>query len=83
MTLEDKVWPKKGDRLTHFSRKTGATVEAQVIDVEQKTGRISLQVKGKVYPSLSAAAQEIVGHPTNGWVYWGLKKQSPRRSQTA
>ena len=80
MTTEDKAWPKKGDRLTHYSRKSGKTVEAEVLDVDKQTGRISVRVEGEVFPSLSSAAKDIVGHATNGWVYWGLKKQQYTRS---
>ena len=78
MTTETPRWPSVGERLSHYSRKTGETVEAEVLEVDQASGRIRLRVNGEEYPSLSAAAHALAGHATNGWVYWGLKKQTPR-----
>ena len=40
---------------------------------------VKVRVEGKEYASLSAAAEAISGSSQNGWVYWGLKKQQPRR----
>lgn len=76
---QDKKWPKAGDRLTHKFRKKSGQVVAEVLSVDKKSGLIELRIDGQVYPSLSAAAQALSGSATNGWTYWGLKKQNPKR----
>ncbi len=72
---EDKSWPKPGDRLIHRFRKKSGFVEAEVISVDKPTGKVSVLVNGVKYSSLSEAATSISGHRSNGWLYWGLKKQ--------
>ena len=37
---------------------------------------------GKVFKSLSGAAQEITGHPTSGKGFFGLLKQSEPQAET-
>jgi uncharacterized protein (DUF697 family) len=75
---DEKTWPKPGDRLVHKFRKRAGEIEAQVISVDRDSGRIAVEVDDKIYPTLSAAGSAISGHATNGWTYWGLKKQKSK-----
>lgn len=70
-----KTWPREGDRLVHRFRKKEGEVVAEVLSVDRKTGKVAVRVGKKTYPSLSAAASAVTGRATNGWVFWGLKKQ--------
>ena len=71
--------PAVGDVLTHKFRKRVGEVRAEVIGVDETTGRVAVRVNGKDYASLSAAANAVAGTTQNGWIYWGLKKQTPYR----
>ena len=71
--------PAVGEVLTHKFRKRKGEAHAEVIDVDETMGKIAVRVEGKEYTSLSAAASAVSGGSHNGWVYWGLKKQSPHR----
>ena len=75
--------PKVGEVLVHRFRQGAGEVQAAVVSVDQETRSVVVEVDGKEYPSLSAAASAIMGTSQNGWVYWGLKKQkaSPRRQK--
>ena len=75
---EDKNWPQQGDRLVHRFIDEERQVVAEVIFVDRQTGRVTVRIGEKTYASLSAAARAIAGHPTNGWIFWGLKKQAYR-----
>lgn len=70
-----KRMPRPGDRLVHGFRKRGGQVVAEVVSVDERTGRVTVRIGDKLYPSLSAAALAVSGRPSIGWVYWGLKKQ--------
>jgi hypothetical protein len=35
---------------------------------------VAVKIGDTTYRSLSAAATAITGHATNGWIFWGLKK---------
>jgi hypothetical protein len=76
---DDKKWPKVGDKLEHKFRKKSGKVVAEVVSVDKKSGSVSLRVGKEQFPSLTAAAQSLSGFATNGWTYWGLKKQRPTR----
>ena len=76
---DEKQWPAPGDRLVHHFRKREGEVVAEVVSVDSQSGRVAVRVDGTEYPTLSAAATEIAGHPTNGWVFWGLKRQKAKR----
>ncbi len=73
--MEEKKWPRIGDRLVHRFRGNSGEVVAEVVGSDRKTGRIAVRIGKRQYESLSAAAQAISGNVSNGWVYWGLKKQ--------
>ena len=81
MALHKKL-PQPGDRLVHRFRKKPGEVVAEVISVDPSTEKVIVKVGDITYPSLSAASQAFSGHPTNGWIFWGLKKQvrAPARS---
>ena len=74
----DKKLPQPGDRLTHHFRKKQGEVTAEVISVDPKSRKIVVKVDDTTYSSLSAAGQAVSGHPTNGWIFWGLKKMTWR-----
>ena len=66
--------PQVGEVLVHHLRSQGKEVRATVVKVSESPRSVAVQVNGKEYPSLSAAASEIAGTRRNGWIYWGLKK---------
>lgn len=76
---QNKKWPRVGDKLIHHYRKKPGCAEAEVVSVDKKSGTVSLQVGDNIYSSLSSAAQALSGTPANGWTYWGLKKQRPKK----
>lgn len=80
MVSHHKQWPKPGDRLFHKSRKLGQ-IFAEVLSVNQETGKISVKVKEHIYGSLSAAARSVTGNETDGWSYWGLKPKHSRQDR--
>ena len=79
--MSEKKLPKPGQRLVHRLRKRDGEVVAEVISVNKKTGKVAVRVGDITYPSLSAAGHAIAGHPTNGWVFWGLKKQVSKQTE--
>jgi len=73
----EKRWPKAGEKLVHKFRKKSGEVVAEIVSVDRKTGSVKVRIGKEVFPSLSSAAQAVSGASSNGWVYWGLKKQKP------
>ena len=71
----NRVWPALGQRLMH-RRSSGEVVTAEVVSVDENRKIVKLRIADRDYQSLSAAARAITGHSTNGWVFWGLYKQS-------
>ena len=67
--------PEIGEVLVHRFRHRPREVHATVVRVSQNPLAVVVQVDGKEYQSLSAAASATSGSNQNGWVYWGLKKQ--------
>lgn len=78
MGTTERTWPREGDRLVHRFRKRLGSMEATVLSVDRVTGRIRLEVNGVEYSSLSSAAKAVSGCETNGWIFWGLRKQEWR-----
>lgn len=76
---DEKNWPTVGEKLVHKFRKKPGSVVAIVVSVDRTKEEIVLKVGKHVFPSLSAAAQSISGWACNGWTYWGLKKQRPKK----
>lgn len=75
----DKVFPSVGQKLVHRFRKKefeDKEVVAEVVAVDEEKGTVVVRVGSKVYPSLSTAANSITGGATNGWIFWGLKKNA-------
>ena len=56
------------------------TYEAMVVSVDRGTGWVAVELEGKTYKSLSAAARSITGYQVDGWIFWGL--ESPRERYT-
>ena len=71
--------PGVGETLVHRFRRRPGEIHAVVVSINKDPLSVTVQVEGKEYPSLSAAASAISGTSQNGWVYWGLKKQQVRR----
>ena len=65
-------FPQIGSKLIHRSRGKGPTAEAIVVEVREDIGQFAVEMNGKRYESLSAAARALVGHQVNGWKFWGL-----------
>jgi hypothetical protein len=76
---DNKTWPKQGDKLTHRYRKRRGQVEVEVVSVSHTTESVVVKAGDTTYRSLSAAAAAFSGHPTNGWIFWGLKKSVRRQ----
>jgi hypothetical protein len=70
--------PKPGERLIHRFRKREGEVIAEVVSVDPITEKVVVRGGETTYSSLSAAGHAIAGHATNGWIFWGLKKQVNR-----
>ena len=71
--------PTVGEVLVHrFRRRTGE-VRAEVTSVDRESRAVKVRMDGREYTSLSAAAKAVSGSSQNGWIYWGLKKQTTRR----
>jgi hypothetical protein len=72
----NRTWPKPGQKLTHqfLSRET---VVAEVIQVDKKSGQVTVRVGKTAYASLSEAARSITKKPVDGWIFWGLRKARP------
>lgn len=77
----EKIWPAVGDKLVHNFRKKSGSVVAEVLSINKENEEIVLRIGEDVFPSLSAAAHSISGAQSNGWVFWGLKKQNPKKSR--
>ena len=76
--MEAKI-PVVGEVLVHRFRRRPGEIRAEVTSVDRERRAVMVRVEGKEYASLSTAAEAISGSSQNGWVYWGLKKQQPRR----
>ena len=70
--------PAVGEILVHRFRRQPGEVQAVVVSVDRENQSVAVEVDGKEYPSLSAAASAISGTSQNGWIYWGLKKQTAK-----
>ena len=72
--------PEVGEVLVHRFRRREGEVRATVLSVDRATRSVTVRMNSVDYPSLSAAAKAAGGGTSqNGWVYWGLKKQTSRR----
>lgn len=73
------AFPAPGDVLTHRFREGKRAIRAKVVEVDYKAGEVAVEIRGKRYPSLSAAATHLSGHPANGWIWWGLQKTNTEK----
>ena len=71
--------PEVGEILVHRFRRRPGEIRAVVVSINKDPIEVTVQVEGKEYPSLSAAASAISESNQNGWVFWGLKKQQVGR----
>jgi hypothetical protein len=55
---------------TFTGRSKGQTHTAVIVEAKDRPGGRAVKYGDQVFPSLSAAAQAVTGHPTNGWVFW-------------
>ena len=74
--------PYVGEVLVHRFRRRPGEVQAVVLSVDREKRAVAVEVNGKRYGSLSAAASAISGTSQNGWIYWGLKKQKVQRRRS-
>ena len=74
----DARLPTVGEVLVHRFRRRPGEVRSEVVSVDQERRIVRVRMDGKEYSSLSAAAKAVAGTTQNGWVYWGLKKQTAR-----
>ena len=78
----ERRMPEVGEMLVHRFRLRDGEVRAEVVGVDHRSRSVTVRMDGKEYSSLSAAAKAVAGTSQNGWIYWGLKKQVPRRRGT-
>ena len=71
--------PDVGEVLVHGFRRREGEVRAEVTAVDREGRPVRVLMDGREYASLSVA---VGGTSQNGWVYWGLKKQTPRDTST-
>jgi len=79
IVTDERIWPVIGDKLIHQRRKKRDPIEAEVIFVDSVNGKITLKIGEEIFHSLTAAANFMAGWSCNGWIYWGLKKQTSKR----
>ena len=68
--------PDVGEVLVHRFRRRPGEVQAVVLSVDREKRSVVVEVYGKEYASLSAAASAVGGTSQNEWIFWGLKKQN-------
>lgn len=73
--LTKKRWPRQGELLMHRFRNGVKAAVAKVIEVDKATNRVVVELGGKTFQSLTAAAEAVTGNTENGWLFWGLRKQ--------
>ncbi len=56
----------------------GETHTATIVEMEGLPSGRGVKLGDDLYPSLSAAAKAITGHPVNGWRFWQTVSQDPR-----
>jgi len=48
------------------------------LEVVKNKGHIGYKLKGTTYPSPSAAAKAVTNNSVNGWVFWGMGKETTK-----
>lgn len=52
----------------------GTSYMAEIVKDESKPKGIAIKFTGRLYRSMTAAAQAITKQPTNGWRFWKVSK---------
>ena len=60
--------PPVGTTLTGRSR--GQSHTAVIVEAKDRPSGRAVEYGDQLFPSLSAAAKAVTGHPTNGWLFW-------------
>ena len=60
--------PPVGTTLT--GRSKGQPHAAVIVEAKDRPAGRAVKYGDQLFPSLSAAAKAVTGHPTNGWVFW-------------
>jgi len=74
-------FPNPGTILTRSFR--GKIFQATVVSINQDIGTVAVDLDGKSYGTLSAAAKSITKYPVNGWMFWGLDTKIVHRAGMA
>ena len=75
--MEPRI-PDVGEVLIHRFRRRPGEVRARVVSVDAERKIVQVKIGDKLYASLSSAASAVAGTRQNGWIYWGLKKQTAK-----
>ena len=63
--------PPVGTVVTHHYRRLGrGTITATVVEAPSFPEGRAIELQGRLYGTMSAAAQAVRGGSTNGWVFW-------------
>ena len=66
--------PPVGTTLTGRSR--GQSHTAVIVEAKDRPSGRAVEYGDQLFPSLSAAAKAVTGHPTNGWLFWRAAESS-------
>ena len=66
--------PPVGTTLTGRSR--GQSHTAVIVEANDRPAGRAVEYGDQLFPSLSAAAKAVTGHPTNGWLFWRAAESS-------
>ena len=69
--------PPVGTTLT--GRSKGQTHTAVIVEAQDRPGGRAVKYGDQLFPSLSAAAKAVTGHPTNGWLFWRPVEDSKKK----
>jgi hypothetical protein len=48
----------------------GQPYTAAIVEAKDRPAGRAVKYGDQLFPSLSAAAKAVTGHPTNGWLFW-------------
>lgn len=48
--------------------------KARIVNLSEGKNERGISYKGKIYPSMTAAAKSITGNSTNGWRFWKISR---------
>lgn len=67
-----RILPSIGTSL--IGKFKGTPYKAQIVKDEAKPNGKAIKFAGRLYPSMTAAAEAITKQPTNGWRFWKIQK---------